>query len=159
MERQFYIMRQNRQLFINMLDSMTIEQLNEVPAGFNNNMAWNFAHIIVTQQALNYYKAGVPIKMPMEQFQKYQKGTKPTEFISQEEINYYKGLAIPLVDELEKDWNNGVLTKYEAFKTTLGVSIENNTDSIHFAATHDFLHMGYAWALRRMIISNSKKGN
>jgi hypothetical protein len=49
---QFNIIRQNREAFIRLLDGLIIEQLNEIPAGFNNNIAWNFGHMIVATNDL-----------------------------------------------------------------------------------------------------------
>ncbi|WP_407635809.1 DinB family protein [Solitalea canadensis] len=37
----------------------TIDQLNKVPAGFNNNLIWNIGHEIVAQQALIYKSSGL----------------------------------------------------------------------------------------------------
>ena len=50
MQSQFHIIKENRKLFIRMMEELTIEQLNEIPTGFNNNMAWNFGHAVVSFQ-------------------------------------------------------------------------------------------------------------
>jgi len=73
MVNQFYIIKQNRQVFIKLVDSLTTDQLNEIPAGFNNNIAWNFAHAIVSQQLLCYAKAGKEINIDKEFLEKYQR--------------------------------------------------------------------------------------
>jgi hypothetical protein len=32
----------------------TLEQLNKIPEGYNNNLIWNIAHVVVVQQMLVY---------------------------------------------------------------------------------------------------------
>lgn len=151
MERQFHIMRENRAAFIRLLEELSLEELNETAEGFNNNIAWNFNHMVTVLVALNYQRSGVTHSMPKERMEKYARGTRPQGWIDQEEIDYYKSQAIALVDQFEADWNAGLFTRYEPFTTSLGVSIVNNADSLHYTATHDFLHYGYAMALRRLV--------
>ena len=45
----FDICLKNRKLLEAFLDNFTLEQLNKIPEGFNNNIIWNIAHTIVTQ--------------------------------------------------------------------------------------------------------------
>lgn len=151
MKSQFNIMRQNRQVFINLVNGLTIEELNTIPEGFNNNIAWNFNHMVVTPQVLNYIKAGAALTIPEEQLKKYARGTKPEGFISQEEINYYKELAIKTVDQLEEDWNNNIFQSYESFTTVMGVTLATKEEALHYVVAHDYLHLGYALAQKRMI--------
>ena len=109
MENQFYITKQNRQVFIKLVDSLTTDQLNEIPEGFNNNIAWNFAHIVVSQQILCYAKAGKEMKISKEYIDKYQRGSKPESYIEQKEVDFFKEQAIQLIDEFQKDWVSGIL--------------------------------------------------
>ena len=55
----FKYIRRNRELFLELVNSLSIEQLNKIPEGFNNNIAWNFGHIVVTTQTLCYVRSGV----------------------------------------------------------------------------------------------------
>lgn len=155
MESRFYIMRENRKVFIKLIDELSIEQLNEIPAGFNNNIAWNFAHMVVTQQGLCYGRAGLPLKLDKAIIEKFQRGTRPEGFISKEEIDFFKGKAIELINVMEKDWKAGLFKSYDSFTTSLGVDIVNNDDSIHYLSTHDQLHYGYSMALRRLVLRKS----
>ena len=52
MESAFKIWETNRKRHLNFLEDYTLEQLNKVPNGFNNNLVWNIGHIIVAQQSL-----------------------------------------------------------------------------------------------------------
>ena len=54
MKKQFEVLRISRDLVIKELEGLTLGQIHEVPAGFKNNIAWNVAHLVVTQQLLHY---------------------------------------------------------------------------------------------------------
>ena len=155
MVNQFYIIKQNRQVFIKLVDSLTTDQLNEIPAGFNNNIAWNFAHAVVSQQLLCYGKAGKEININKEFLEKYQRGSKPNGYIKQEEINYFKEKAISLIDKFQQDWESGLFNEYQAVTTSMGIQIRSCGEALHFAAGHDQLHFGYCLALKRVVLHNS----
>ena len=61
MQHPLEITRTNRRLLQRILDSHSLEQLNTVPEGFKNNLIWNIAHVIVTQQLLVYKLSGLPM--------------------------------------------------------------------------------------------------
>jgi len=155
MQSQFYIIKENRKLFMRLMEGLTIDQLNEIPAGFNNNMAWNFGHAVVSFQLLVNMRSGKDPKISKEYITKYQKGSKPETFIDVEEIDFLKSEAIRLIEEVEQDWNKGEFTSYQSFTTSLGVPINTNEDAVHFAATHDMIHFGYAWAMKRLVLNKS----
>ncbi|HEX2629868.1 MAG TPA: DinB family protein [Chitinophagaceae bacterium] len=152
---QFNIIRQNREAFIRLLDGLTIEQLNEVPAGFNNNIAWNFGHMIVAQQTIAYLRSGQKLLIDTTYVDRYKRGTKPESFISAEEINFLKEKAIEFIDQYEKDWNAGVFKNFEPFTSSLGVHVSTNEEALHSVTGHDQLHFGYAMAQRKLILSKS----
>jgi len=45
---------QDRQLIKQALGGLSEEAYLHMPQGFDNNIAWNLGHIIVTQQSLHY---------------------------------------------------------------------------------------------------------
>jgi hypothetical protein len=154
---QFHITRQNREVFIRLLDGLSIEQLNEIPEGFNNNIAWNFGHIVVGQQTICYLRAGLPLLVDKDYVNRYQRGSKPEAFISKEEIAFLKEQAIALTDRHEQDWEAGLFTQYEAFTSSMGVRVATCEEALHYAGGHDQLHFGYAWAQRRLILFPSHR--
>ena len=60
MNHQFVNLSKGRTLMLKIIDGLSIEQLNAIPEGFKNNIAWNIAHLVVTQQLLCYRLSGVP---------------------------------------------------------------------------------------------------
>ena len=51
-EANLAITLQNRKACKKILDSLSIDQINQIPTGFNNNILWNCAHILAVQQML-----------------------------------------------------------------------------------------------------------
>lgn len=152
---QFYIIRENRNSFIRLVKGLTMEQINTIPTGFRNNIAWNFCHIVVSQQVLCYIRAGQSLKIDRDYIEKYQRGTVPDSWISQDEIAFFIDRAIPLIDEMAVDWNAGRLAAYQPFTTSVGVAINTAQDALHYVSAHDAMHLGYAMALRKMVTSGT----
>jgi hypothetical protein len=151
----FHIIRQNREAFIRLLDGLSIDQLNEIPVGFNNNIGWNFGHIIVAQQTIAYLRAGKELLIETAYIDRYKRGTRPEGFISEEEIAFLKEKAIVLIDQYEKDWNAGLFSSFEPFTSSLGVHVATCEEALHAVTGHDQLHFGYAMAQRKLILSKS----
>lgn len=133
------------------VDGLSVEQLNEIPKGFNNNIAWNFGHVIVTLPILCYINANQSSNIPMDIVRKYRRGTKPEAFIDLEEIDYLKSILFSSFADLEKDRNAGRLDNYNAITTSMGIVLDNIDDVIAYTSDHDNLHLGYAQALKRAI--------
>ncbi|WP_206197493.1 DinB family protein [Terrimonas sp.] len=149
MTKLFDIIYAGRKKFTELVDSLSVEQLNEIPEGFNNNIAWNFGHIVVSQQMLCYVRPGFTAHMDDHLIKKYQKGTKPESFILQSEIAVLKTYAFSLVDQLKEDLNNDKFKGYTTFATQFGVELTSIRDAIPYFATHDTLHLGYAMAIAK----------
>lgn len=149
MKEQFDLIRQTRTRFIDLVNGLSIEELNEIPAGMNNNIAWNFGHIITAQQGLCNGLSGVEQDMPDELTAGFKKGTKPESFISQEEIDELKEYAMSCIDELERGLGENVFVQYKTYTTSYGYTLNNIEDAVRFVMVHDALHLGYAMAIRR----------
>ena len=50
MDATFKIWETNRKHYLKLIENYSLEQLNKIPEGFSNNLAWNLGHIIVAQQ-------------------------------------------------------------------------------------------------------------
>ena len=145
-----------RKAFIKDIESLSLEELNEIPAGFNNNIIWNFGHIVVTTPVLCYVRTGILADASSVKYvSAYAKGTKPTYFVTQEEVDELKALAISTIETLEKDYNEGKLNNIVPFETsTYGAVLESIEDVIITTAGHDNTHLGYVTAQKRIINNN-----
>ena len=143
--------RATRNLFLKLTDSLSIDQLNKIPDGFNNNIIWNFAHVIVSQQILCYKLAGLPLKIDERFIPKYSKGTKPETFADENELTFFKQQAVNLMDELIVDIEQGIFNNYNTYTTSFGVELTSVYDAVKFLSMHEGLHLGYAMALKRIV--------
>ncbi len=140
-----------RKLFLTLLERLSIDELNVFPQGFNNNIIWNFGHVIVSQQILCYKLAGLPLKLDDTFVSKYSKGTKPEAFINDTELIFLKQQAVSLIDELVVDLEKGIFTSYTNYTTSFNVELNSVKDAVKFIAMHEGLHLGYAMALKRIV--------
>ena len=145
------IIRQTRKNCLNILDVFTIEEINQIPKGFNNNLAWNFAHIIVTQQLLCYGLSGLTPLVSNEMISQYRKGTKPGEFVSVEELDSFKELANSCIDQTIQDLDSGVFKEYKEYPTSYGITLHNIQEAITFNASHEALHFGTMISLKNAL--------
>lgn len=151
MQQSFNNIITTRKNFLELVESLSIDELNEIPEGFRNNVAWNFGHIIVSQQNLCYGRSGVQALIDQSFINKYQKGTKPESFIDAQEIETLKSYLFSLIEMQQRDLEAGRFTTYNAFTTHYGVKLTNVNEAISFVATHDALHYGFSKGLTNAV--------
>ncbi len=145
--------RATRNLFIQLLDGLTIVELNKVPGGFNNNIIWNFGHVIVSQQILCYKLSGLSLNIDDMYISKYAKGSKPESFVEENEVLFLKQKAIELVNMLVEDLEKNSFVDFKPYLTSFGVELSSIDDAIKYLTMHEGLHLGYVMALRRIMIA------
>ena len=59
MKYHFETLNITRNNIINAIEGLSLEELNTVPKGFNNNVIWNVGHVVATQQLLCYKFSGL----------------------------------------------------------------------------------------------------
>ncbi|MFB2120959.1 DinB family protein [Parapedobacter sp. 2B3] len=157
MESVFKFIIDSRKAFAELVDGLSADELNQVPDGFNNNIIWNFGHIVVSTPLLCYVRTGIwPDAAKIKYVEAYKKGTKPTYEVNASELADLKGLAISTIHTLEEDYKNGLFKQMEPFSTiTFGAVINTIEELLATTVGHDNTHYGYAIAQRR-IIKNSK---
>jgi len=152
MENTFKYIIQARKAFITLIEGLTLEQLNHIPGGFNNNIIWNFGHIVVATQGLCYLRTDVSPDYSIKYGAAYTKGSKPTYTVSQEEVEDLKVLAIATIEQIEKDYHAGVFKKITPFATgTYNELMPTIDDVIITSVGHANLHFGYEMAQQRII--------
>lgn len=153
MEKVFKFIIDTRKAFIQLVDSLSIEQLNEIPEGFNNNIIWNFGHIVVSTPGLCYLRTGIKTDGSFIKYgTAYTKGTKPTYTVTTEEVEELKQLAIATIREIEVDYNNGVFKNIKPVVTaTYNESMDTFEELLAMTSGHDNLHYGYAKAQQKLI--------
>ncbi|MGF1923511.1 MAG: DinB family protein, partial [Bacteroidia bacterium] len=112
MNKTIEVIKACRSKWLTMLNALTNDQLNQIPTGFSNNLAWQFGHVIVSQQILCYRLAGQKFIINEELIDRYKNGSKPENYISEEEIDLLKGYMLGTIDQLEIDLQNGLFDDY-----------------------------------------------
>ncbi len=148
---QFEILRQGRKLILKMIDGYTIEQLNFIPKGFKNNIAWNVAHLIVTQQLICYNLSGVPMCVSQEMVNLFKKGTAPEKEITALEFEKIKEQFLSTVDQFEKDYKQGIFKDFNEYTTSVNVTLTDINSAIAFNNYHEGIHLGSILSLRKLV--------
>jgi len=140
-----------RSHIISITEQLTDEQLNAIPAPFTNNIIWNIAHLLASQQRICYLRSGNPFFIDEFIINKYKIETKPELAITAEEINTIRKLFIDSIDQLAIDYENKVFKTYTSWVTPYGVAINSIDDAIKFLPFHEGLHTGTILALKKFV--------
>ena len=151
METRIETLKKVRANFIKVIEDLTIEELNEIPAGFNNNVIWNLGHLLASQQGLCYVRAGSKITIDEQYFLTYKAETKPNGFVESTEVDKIKELFISAIDQFELDYNKNIFTNYTPWTNRYGIEITNIDEAIVYVLFHEGLHLGYVLALIRLL--------
>ena len=141
----------SRKFLKDLLENLTLEQLNKVPEGFNNNIIWNVAHTIVTQQLLVYNLSAIPMIISDELVETYRKGTKVERDVTQAEVDLIKGLLFSTIEKTKEDYENRIFQTYHEYTVTTKSTLTNVDEAIAFNNFHEGIHLGYILALKRCI--------
>ncbi|WP_298542209.1 DinB family protein [uncultured Aquimarina sp.] len=145
------ITRTNRRLLLKIMDNYSLEDLNRVPEGFSNNLIWNIAHVVVTQQLLVYKLSGLPLIIDDELVNLYKKGTKTERTVSQEEVSTIRELLFSTLDKTEEDISADIFKEYTEYPTSTGFVLKSVKDAISFNNFHEGIHLGYILALKKSL--------
>lgn len=143
---------ETRKNFIRLIDSLTTEQLNKIPESFSNNIIWNFAHVIVTQQLLCYKLASKEMYINDEIVNEFRKGATPTKLVSETEIEAFKKMALDFISKIENDLKTKDFTNYSSYTTSFNVTLNSIEEAVKFNNVHEGLHLGYAMAMKKLVI-------
>ena len=151
MKDTFEVNRTSRKMLNAYFENYTLEQLNKVPEGFTNNLIWNIAHVIVTQQLLVYKLSGLPMMVSDEMVERYRKGTKPGQDVTQAEADEIQALLFDTLHKTEVDYNNGLFVNYQEYPTSTGFVLESTVGALEFNNFHEGLHLGIMLSIRKFV--------
>ncbi|MCM5662446.1 DinB family protein [Galbibacter mesophilus] len=148
---QFEILQKSREAVLRLTEGLTEAQLNKIPKGFNNNIAWNVIHLVVTQQLLCYKLAGKEMYVLDEVVNSYRKGTAPdpSKPVSLKEFEAFKVELMKNVERIKNDYKPG--QSFNSYTTSAGVTISSIEDAIAYNNYHEGLHNGSILSLLRAI--------
>lgn len=138
---------------LKIISGLSIEQMNIIPKGFNNNLAWNLGHIIATQYVLIYGLSGLNIDIRDDVLLDFKKGTLPKEKYTIDEIKILKSLLIQTTKDVEKDYESGLFdtANYKVYETSYGVTIRDVSSAIALNCVHEAMHLGIMMSIRKFV--------
>ena len=151
MKTQFEILIKSRELVLQVIDDLSIEQLHTIPKGFKNNIAWNVTHLVVTQQLLQYRLSGINCLIPDDFIADFRKGTFPTRTFSNEEFDEIKDLLTALPETLIEDYEAGIFQEYEEYETSTGFVLDSIDSAIAFNNYHEGMHLGIIRSIKKLV--------
>jgi len=147
----FEVTLQNRRNLHAILTKTPKEKLLEIPEGFNNNIFWNIAHTVVTQQILLYKFSELQMRVPDELAAKFMKGTTPDGTATDEEIIMIADFLLSTAQWAKEDYDAQLFQKYIEYTTSARVTLKNIDDAIAFNLFHEGLHIGVIALLIRHV--------
>lgn len=130
-----------RKKAIDIIENISIEEANIIPTGFNNNIVWNFGHLVVSGYSLVFRATGADTNFVIPHVHKYRKGTKPEGFINKEEIDEIIELSNTFTQAVQDAMNANRFVNITPYTTeTFGLPITTIEDMIATVAFHDTLH-------------------
>jgi len=151
MTKQFDINRISRNILLALTADLTEQQLNAIPKGFNNNIAWNLGHILITQQMLTHGLAGLPFAVNTALVAKFGKGSECQSDYTMVEIEAVKTSFNTTLEATEEAYKKGHFKKYKTYTTSQGFSLNSIEDGIEFSNFHEGIHMGIIMALKKIV--------
>ncbi|MCB9202963.1 MAG: DinB family protein [Flavobacteriales bacterium] len=151
MENDLKLFIQTRKNIANTIEELSAEQLNKIPNGFSNSIIWNVAHVVVTQQLLNYFLSGNKMYIPQEIVEAFRKGTKHEADVDKNTIERIKEYLEETPILLKNDYQKGIFSDFKEYPTSYGFTLYNIEDAIKFNNTHEGLHLGYIMAMKKLV--------
>ncbi|MBJ6368258.1 DinB family protein [Snuella sedimenti] len=152
MDFTFEVLNNTRRFFKNFIENTSLEDLNKIPKGFNNNVIWNIGHIVVTGQLLAYKLSGLPLMIDDVLVANYMKGTRPERAVSQAEVDEIKDLLFATVKQTEADYKDKKFVNFQEYTvSTTGNTLTDIDNALEFILFHEGMHLGYVMALLRAI--------
>jgi hypothetical protein len=154
MESQLQIFQWTRSNILNLLDNLSLGEINKIPDGFNNNIIWNAGHIHWAQQVLVYQLSGLPVQLPQNFSARYATGSTPKEWVEQEEFDLIRSQLEKSTRQTLEDHQHGLFQSFTPLSGFYGiVNYQLNTweESFQYNNIHETWHLGYMTALRNAI--------
>jgi hypothetical protein len=152
MDFTFQVLNNTRAIFSKIIDNNSLDALNKIPKGFNNNIIWNIGHIVVTGELLAYKLSALQPSVSDDLINKYKKDSKPNGRISQDEVDQIQALLLSTIKQTKEDYHNGVFKNYNVYTvSTTGNTLNNIEEALQFISIHEGIHYGYVLALLKAV--------
>jgi hypothetical protein len=147
------LLLQTRKNYLAVIEEFSINEVNAIPIGFNNNMIWNIGHIVATVDILFYKLNGLEPHLDAEFIEAYRKGAAPQSFVKAEVIDEIKKSLLAQPEWIKKDLKAGVFPTQLAkpYATSYNFELATLEDIFNFNQVHEAIHMGIVMSLRKFV--------
>lgn len=153
MHPQLDTIKKIRSSLLSLVEDLSLVQLNFVPSGFNNNIAWHLGHLVAAQQNVCYVRAGRPMHIDDAFFTAYKPGSKPEKALTETDLTLIRKRLFSTLEQTDMDYRSGLFANYEPWTTRYGgIDIPNIEGAFQFLPFHEGLHFGYVMALKRVVL-------
>ena len=153
MEKLFDITEKIHEIYHKVLTGTPEDQLFKIPSPHNNNLFWNIAHVLVTEQLLIYKLSALTPKLDGDLIKKYSKGTFPEESVSKEVIEQVADGLLKAPGWIREDYKKGIFKDFIPYTTSAQVTLNNVEDAISFNLVHLGIHYGTIRSMQKLMPS------
>lgn len=140
-----------RSSFKHFLSNLSLEELNHIPDGFNNDILWNIGHVISVQQMLVIGLGNERWTVDKSIVKEFRKGSKPERsYTDSDRKTLLTQLDSSLV-ETQSLYEHKKLTSYQTFLTPTGFQIHDFESALAFNLFHEGMHLGTVLAIIKLI--------
>ncbi|HUQ65023.1 MAG TPA: DinB family protein [Flavitalea sp.] len=143
--------RKTRAYMLELVRDLSLEKINIVPHGFNNNIIWNMGHLVASQQTICYLRIGRPVTIPEHFLNMFKSGTRPEHFIESDVEDTIKMLLLSTLDTFEKDYRENLFDPYTPWVTRSGINIYGFTEALSYLHYHEGLHTGIIHSMKKIV--------
>ncbi|QBA65209.1 DinB family protein [Muriicola soli] len=151
MENLFNITSKLHDIYHRVLTETPEEQLFVIPNSHKNNLFWNIAHALVTEQLLIYKLSKLPMRLEDSLIDRYSKGTFPEEEVSAETVKKIADALLLAPDWIKGDYEKGIFKEFNSYTTSAKVTLNCVEDAIAFNHFHLGLHYGTILGIKKII--------
>jgi hypothetical protein len=144
-------LRKIRGSVIEIIKDLSLEKLNKIPHGFNNNIIWNVGHIFAAQQNVCYVRIGLSPAIPLDTYSKFLPGTRPEQFIESDVKEDIVALMSTTLDLLERDCQKNVFENFTPWTTRSGFPINSINDALIYLHFHEGMHTGVIMSMKKLV--------
>ena len=149
MNYTFDITQKTRVIFFNLLENLSLEQLNIKPEGFNNTVFWNIKHVVVTQQLLTYGLSNLPMLLSETEIEAFRKGSKYEKDATREDVEVLKKQLFSTIEQTQIDYKKDLFKTFIEYTVSTKSVLSTINEALEFNNFHEGIHLGYILAMKK----------
>lgn len=147
------IVKNSRQQVQDVVEGLSAEQWMMIPAGHDNNIAWNVGHLIWAQIGLTYGHSSLEAPMDRAAYiPLYGIGTSPATWTADPDPEELLKVFISLPDQMIADAKSGKFdhVEFQPWQTGGGARFDTLLDMMVYNCAHEGEHRGMIMALKNL---------